>query len=376
MVQWQLCTLDELKYSRFGRPFPRHGLQLLFWFANHCVTCELINFVVIMKLVSDCQPERGFYGFHVFGNIEELLPVLKRRGRCKIKTQVVYFEVGNLNTETYPASANLPMYVRENYGLDGNRVIYNIDRIVISYQVRTRMVETVYVTEHDGASFGSFSPDRTYEISSELIRALQSPQLDLTAFLSQMGYYDDIQVVQDIEEIRYREPSNCVSMFNIQETYNGSTARTENDNLRFFSEASIQQININRVPLSYDQQVHYTVNVTPYNSGLVANTSEVQHKYRRPKANKRQRALRQSYWLSEWELPYKGFNEEAKKRKGGGGVSFVKTLLCAGALCLAAKCFSWLRSWWNLDLNENILKAIPWRPPSDQHPHIMLDYVY
>lgn len=71
-----------------------------------------------------------------------------------------------------------------------------------------------------------------------------------------------------------------------------------------------------------------------------------------------------------------GFNEEAKKRKGGGGVSFVKTLLCAGALCLAAKCFSWLRSWWNLDLNENILKAIPWRPPSDQHPHIMLDYVY
>lgn len=198
------------------------------------------------------------------------------------------------------------MYVRENYGLDGNRVIYNIDRIVISYQVRTRMVETVYVTEHDGASFGSFSPDRTYEISSELIRALQSPQLDLTAFLSQMGYYDDIQVVQDIEEIRYREPSNCVSMFNIQETYNGSTARTENDNLRFFSEASIQQININRVPLSYDQQVHYTVNVTPYNSGLVANTSEVQHKYRRPKANKRQRALRQSYWLSEWELPYKG----------------------------------------------------------------------
>lgn len=53
MVQWQLCTLDELKYSRFGRPFPRHGLQLLFWFANHCVTCELINFVVIMKVRLD-----------------------------------------------------------------------------------------------------------------------------------------------------------------------------------------------------------------------------------------------------------------------------------------------------------------------------------
>lgn len=33
------------------------------------------------QLVSDCQPENGFYGFHMFGNIEELLPLLDRRNK-------------------------------------------------------------------------------------------------------------------------------------------------------------------------------------------------------------------------------------------------------------------------------------------------------
>lgn len=46
-------------------------------------------------------------------------------------------------------------------------------------------------------------------------------------------------------------------------------------------------------------------------------------------------------------------------------------LLGAGALYLAAKCFSWLRSLWEEDLNEYIIKKIP----TYQH-HVMLDYVY
>ncbi|KAF3851771.1 hypothetical protein F7725_005126 [Dissostichus mawsoni] len=36
-------------------------------------------------MVSNCQPERGIYGFHLFGNMEELLPVLNRK--CKSKRQ-------------------------------------------------------------------------------------------------------------------------------------------------------------------------------------------------------------------------------------------------------------------------------------------------
>lgn len=136
--------------------------------------------------------------------------------------------------------------MRENYGLYGNCSNYNIDRIIISYQVRTRVVEMVYVTEHDGAAFGRFSPDRTYEISSELIQTLQSLQLDLDTFLTHTGYWGDLQVVQSnhIEEIHHPEPS-AQQMFNMVQTYSGCTARTEQRNdLRFFSEAFNQQLDV------------------------------------------------------------------------------------------------------------------------------------
>lgn len=142
--------------------------------------------------------------------------------------------------------------MRENYGLVGNCVNHNTDRVIISFQVRTRVVETVYVTEHEGGGSGRFSPGRTYEISFELIRALQSPQLDITTFLTQMGYYRDIQG---------------------------------------------QQLGVDIV--NYDQLVHYFVNLTSQNSRLVPNYSEV-------KAIRRPRAVGQSYWPTGWEHLYKG----------------------------------------------------------------------
>ncbi|XP_049426498.1 uncharacterized protein LOC125885100 [Epinephelus fuscoguttatus] len=386
MVQWQICTLEHLMNSGFGRPFPRHGLQLLFWFANQCVTCEPINFVVIMKLVSDCQPENGFFGFHQFGNVEELLPVLKKPKKRKGKTKVVYYEVGNLNTETYPASANLPAYVRENYGLYGD---YNIDRIIIGYQVKTRVVETVYVTEHDGVAFGRFNTDRTYEVSPELIQVLQNPQLDLTTFLNRTGYCGDMQVVQadNVGEIHCPDPS-VQEIFNLMQNYSGSVARAVHDDLSFFSETFNLQLDVNMEPFSYDQYGNHMVNVTSNNSRVVAGYSKVQRKYRKPKAKKKPRVYDDSYWLSALGRPqgqrafsyYSSFDEEDRRWNrggggGGGGISFMKILLGAGALYLAAKCFSWLRSLWEEDLNEYIIKKIPWRTPTYQH-HVMLDYVY
>ncbi|KAM9314764.1 uncharacterized protein KZ484_024427 [Pholidichthys leucotaenia] len=187
MVQLQLSSLDQLRSSGFGRPPPRHGLQLLFWFSNTCVSCHIIDSVVVMKLVSNCQPENGSYGFHLFGNMEELLPVLSRAK--KRRTKVSYFGVGNLNRERHPDSVNLPAYVRENHGFGGDS---NIDRIIIGYQLSTRLVEMVYITEHNGAFLGRFRPEGTYQISSELILALQDPGLDLTAFLTMMGYYGNM----------------------------------------------------------------------------------------------------------------------------------------------------------------------------------------
>lgn len=198
-----------------------------------------------------------------------------------LSLQAAYFEVGNLNTETYPASADLPTYVRENYGLDVNCGLNNIDRIIIGCQVRTRVVETVYVTEHDGASFGGFSRDRTYEISCELIRVLQSPQLDLATFLTQTGYYGDIKEIQAnyIVDIYYPEPS-AQQLFNVE-------------------------------PFSYDQDMHYIVNVASHNSNFAAQYNKVQHQYPRPRTINRPKPLRKMCWPTGWEQPYNSKGEHS-----------------------------------------------------------------
>ncbi|KAM3622823.1 uncharacterized protein V6R79_003547 [Siganus canaliculatus] len=367
MVQSQLDTLEHLRISGYGCPFARHGLHLLFWFANDCVNFELTDSETIMKLMSDCQPEKGFYGFHVFSNNEEILPVLgKTKGRKK-KRKFVYYEVGNLNTETFSAAANLPSYVRENYELDQDRSNHNIDRIIISYQVQTRVVDSVYITEHDRDVYGSFNPYSTFKVSLELIHALQQPELDISTFLIQMGYYANIQM-SSVGQIYHLDPS-AQQMFNSVQTYGGSRRRENSEAFYNWLGASIE-------PHYFEQQDLYTINVTSNDSRLVANYSGAQHKRRKPKATRTPRALRQSYWPSEWEPLYEGFDGGAKKSGGGDGISFMKLLLGAGLIYLAVKGFSWLRSSWKADIQDNILKGAPWRPPSSQHPHIMLDYVF
>uniref|UniRef100_A0A8C7YC38 Uncharacterized protein n=1 Tax=Oryzias sinensis TaxID=183150 RepID=A0A8C7YC38_9TELE len=123
---------------------------------------------LLTQLQSHVQPEEGDFGFHR-------------------KKQLVYFVVGNLNADRYAAAASLPPNVRENYNTFGGYDSNNTDRIIISYQSTSRQVEAVYVTEHDDADFGMFRHDGTFQVSAELIRALQNPQLDLSAFLTQMG---------------------------------------------------------------------------------------------------------------------------------------------------------------------------------------------
>ncbi|XP_074551206.1 uncharacterized protein LOC141808478 [Halichoeres trimaculatus] len=359
MVQGQLCTFDHLMNSGFGRPFPRHGLQLLFWFAKNCVTCKPIKSVLIIKLVSDCHPERGCYGFHLFGNIEELLPVLNLP-RKKRKKQVVYYEVGNLNTETYPGSEDLPPYVTQNYGFEGD---YNTDRLIISYQVKSRAVETVYVTKHDSDFSGSFSPDDTYEISSELIQALQTSHMDLTSFLTEMRFYMDIPVVEWYNEENYDYNEQ---MF---DSYTDSAVRTIQSNTSGWLSAS----------LSHEQTAHSNISITMLNNRLVTNYSEVPQDYRKPKTHKKPRAVRWSYIMSGLEQSWKGQgSDEDDSRSGKGrGFTLLKVLLGAGTLLLAVKCVSWLRSCSQVKetFPAGILRAGS-VPLSYRHKHVMLDYIF
>ena len=97
--------MAQLKQSGFGRPSPRHGLQLLYWFAK-----EYFRFHN-NEIVVNYNPRDGVFGFHKFLNRQEcdnyscihLLP----------EENYKYFEVENLQLE---ASSSLPDYVRKNYG--------------------------------------------------------------------------------------------------------------------------------------------------------------------------------------------------------------------------------------------------------------------
>lgn len=371
MVQFQLCTMEHLMNSGFGRPFPRHGLQLLFWFSNNCLTLNSAN---VMKLLSDCDPDKGFYGFHFFRNNEEILPVLSKSKKCKRK--YVYFEVGNLNTETYPGSANLPAYVRENYELDGNYGEYNIDRIIIGYYTRSRVVEMLFVTEHDAATIGRFNHDRTYEITPDLVRILQNPQLELTHFLTQMCYYGDIQMDQGAEGIHHQDLEN---ISNMMQTYNGSTAWTEPSvGFRFFPEYFKQLFNLKMESSSQVWPTNYLHDMERHNNRFVVNYGEAQREARKSKPKKKWRPLRQINHLLDRVLRhYRAFYGEADEGSGGGGIGWIRFLLCAGALYYAAKCFRWcLEKWWRSDWNKMILEMIPVSTPSYPRTHIMLDYVY
>ncbi|XP_030643698.1 uncharacterized protein LOC115823815 [Chanos chanos] len=167
-----LTTLEDLKDSGFGRPSPRHGLKLLFWFMNKCV-----KFNKKKNLVIQCCPSKGDYGFHVFQNSEGLLPMANGQ----------YFEVGNLNSARYPGALNLPDDVQECYRYIRNSLTCNKDRIIIRL-VGQKVVSMVYLTEHKSRGFDQ---ERTYLLSLDLIKFIQDSAMDLDSFLAQTGFYVD-----------------------------------------------------------------------------------------------------------------------------------------------------------------------------------------
>ncbi|KAI4905808.1 hypothetical protein NFI96_002379 [Prochilodus magdalenae] len=165
----KIKTLNELAHlevTRFGRPYPRHGLKLLYWFAQDCVSFS--QYIML----SECDPESGDFGFHLFEN---------RYDRNGVKllpdVDIPYYVVGNLNS---PGADELPSYVCEDY--TGHLDNSNMDRVIVSLD--NEMFDRVYVTEHDDRS--NYNPDATYRISKGLLKAIRN--LTLEGFLMQTGY--------------------------------------------------------------------------------------------------------------------------------------------------------------------------------------------
>ncbi|XP_052463008.1 uncharacterized protein LOC128020238 isoform X5 [Carassius gibelio] len=94
----RLRTLNELSHLRetgFGQPYPRHGLSLLWWFADDCVEIDDDG-----NMIARYDPEHRDFGFHPFHNSEGILP----------DNDLPYYEMGNLR---HPGM--LPHDVTKNY---------------------------------------------------------------------------------------------------------------------------------------------------------------------------------------------------------------------------------------------------------------------
>lgn len=162
-----LNELSELKNSGFGRPPPRHGLKLLYWFANDYLFFNNNN-----KMCWVHDPKNQYFGFHRFRN---------RQDRNGVKllpdANLIYYMVGNLNSA---GADELPDYVREHYGnfQKGN----NMDRIIVS--VNGRCFDRVYVTEHSDRK--EFNKEATYCISTDLIIIIRG--ISLQDFLLKTGF--------------------------------------------------------------------------------------------------------------------------------------------------------------------------------------------
>uniref|UniRef100_A0A674D4Y9 Uncharacterized protein n=1 Tax=Salmo trutta TaxID=8032 RepID=A0A674D4Y9_SALTR len=150
-----------LRASTFGRPSPRHGLKLLFWFANDYIVIKNDN-----QMVPKYDPKEGRFGFRHFRNRPEC-----ENNVCKRLLPYdgyPFYEVGDLHLT---ASHSMPKYVRKynTRKIDTS----NMDRLIIS--MRPDMtVDKVYVTQHEDPK--NFDPVNTYCISREL---LMTPTISL-----------------------------------------------------------------------------------------------------------------------------------------------------------------------------------------------------
>uniref|UniRef100_A0A9J8DH02 Uncharacterized protein n=2 Tax=Cyprinus carpio carpio TaxID=630221 RepID=A0A9J8DH02_CYPCA len=154
----KLNELAHLRETRFGQPYPRHGLSLLWWFAHECVEIDDDG-----KMIAQYDPEHRDFGFHPFHNSEGILP----------KTDQ-HYEMGNLH---HPGA--LPHFVTRNYDSDVRES--NADRIVVSVNSiwNDKYFKKIYVTHHLGQ--GRFDEKSTFRISQGLIKIIQ--KMDRSDFI-------------------------------------------------------------------------------------------------------------------------------------------------------------------------------------------------
>ncbi|KAA0718695.1 hypothetical protein E1301_Tti014615 [Triplophysa tibetana] len=122
----------------------------------------------ILTLDSKCNPKRGDFGFHYFGNEDQILPILSDEGR-------EYYSVGNLNTIEYPQANELLIYIKRFKNICSWQK--DTDRLVVSmHPNQPRKVYNAYITAHNFGKDG-FPPSTTYEIDPVVIQQIKNSKL-------------------------------------------------------------------------------------------------------------------------------------------------------------------------------------------------------
>ncbi|XP_026020987.1 uncharacterized protein LOC113020898 [Astatotilapia calliptera] len=155
-----LNSITDLRSVGFGQSVPEQSLRLLHWFANE------IDIDINGDISLTFDPTGYDYGSHRYRNDEQLLDPLPRGYQ--------YYSLGNIHRQ---GSLRLPQHVIQSEHEDGNRA-----RIVIRVREQnvgrrtSQIIDRVYITQHYETSEHrgtAYDPEHTYEITTNLLRAIR-----------------------------------------------------------------------------------------------------------------------------------------------------------------------------------------------------------
>ncbi|KAI5630447.1 hypothetical protein C0J50_7609 [Silurus asotus] len=168
-----LHKIEDLKSRKFGHEYPRHGLLLLHWLANH------ISIGPTEEFLLHFEPARRDYGFQTYESTNNTaLPNLED------SEDSVYYSLGSLSSEAI--RTKLPPYVTQDYYNALENTKRDLDRIVLQIQrSNPRQADKVYITQVVSKYSEDYDPNEIFEISPKLLEQVQllNTSLDLIKIL-------------------------------------------------------------------------------------------------------------------------------------------------------------------------------------------------
>lgn len=174
-VRRKLNSITDLRSVGFGQSVPEQSLWLLHWFANE------IDIDINGEISLTFDPNSFDYGSHHYGNYEEVLGQPPRGYQ--------YYSLGNIHRQ---GSLRLPQHVIQSEDENGNRarIIIRVWEQNVGRQT-SQIIDRVYITQHYETSEHrgtAYDPEHTYEITTNLLRAISkfsinSDNINLLMFL-------------------------------------------------------------------------------------------------------------------------------------------------------------------------------------------------